>query len=253
MKDKAIFGITLILIFIAGGLTTLVLGPEIIQTERMERTGLNGEPVQWNRTAKPLPEGVRTYIVGTTEDGEGVVSSAWARAEPGVGKILVDIKSLFFWIDIQNSIRTASSFSRDYLEIERDEHDLTYSMDLNVSIIGGPSAGAALTVATMAALKNSSINDDVVMTGTVEPDGTIGKVGEIVPKAKAVDEKAFDRFLVPEGQSVQMTYTKEESCRTGDIDICRTEYREEKVDVDEQVDVDVIEVENIEEALNYFL
>ncbi len=255
MKKEALFGLTLVMAFVAGGLTIFIVIQELpVQRTRTEPREFPVESIDWNATAEPLPEGVRTYIVGTTQDGEGTISSAWVRAEPGVGKILVDIENLFFWVDIQHSIRTASSFSKEYLEIERGEHDLTYSMDLDVSIIGGPSAGAPLTVATMAALKNSSIREDVVMTGTVEPDGRIGRVRGIIPKAKAVEGEGFNKFLVPEGQAVQITYTKQETCRDiRGFEICRTEYIEEELNVEDEVDIEVVEVAYIEDALEYFL
>jgi len=255
MKDSLALVLTLILVFIAGALTSLIVLPEIsIQRHERPEREVTREPIDWNRTVEPLPEGVKTYIVGTTEHGEGVVSSAWVRADPGVGKILVDIENIFFWVDIQHSIRAASSYAKEYLEIERGEYDLTYTIDLEASIIGGPSAGGALTVATMAALENSSLRDDVVMTGTVEPDGRIGRVGGILPKARAAEREGFEKFLVPEGQSVQVTYTMEESCRSvGNIEICRTEYVEERIDVQEEVDVEVVEVRDVEEALQYFV
>ncbi|MFP4117135.1 MAG: S16 family serine protease [Candidatus Aenigmatarchaeota archaeon] len=252
MENKTVFALTLALVFIAGALTSLIVLPEL-SVERIGRQEARGQSTEWNLTVEPLPEGVETQIVGTTEDNEGVVSSAWVRADPGVGKILVDIENLFFWVDIQNSIRAASTYAKEYLETE-EEYDLTYTVDLDASIIGGPSAGGALTVATLAALENSTIREDVVMTGTVEPDGRIGKVGGIVPKAEAADREGFEKFLVPEGQSVQVTYTREESCRSvRNIEICRTEYEEERVNVSEEVDIEVVEVKNIEEALDYFM
>lgn len=48
--------------------------------------------------------------------------------------------------------------------------------------IDGPSAGGALTVATLAAFRGDDLNPDVVMTGTINPDGTIGPVGGIPQK-----------------------------------------------------------------------
>ena len=255
MNDDISIVLALTLVFLAGALSSLMLFPELTtrtaDTEPRERTI---EPMDWNRTAEPLEEGVKTYIVGTTRDMEGVVTPAWVRAEEGSGRILVDIENLFFWVDIQHSIRTASSFAKEYLEVERDEYDLTYSIDLDVGIVGGPSAGATLTVATMAALKNTTKRDDVAMTGTIEPDGKIGRVGGIVEKARAAEKENFKKFLIPEGQTVQITYRQEESCRdVRGFEICRTRYVEEEIDVREKVDIEIVEVGYIEDALQHFL
>lgn len=48
--------------------------------------------------------------------------------------------------------------------------------------IDGPSAGGALTVATLAAFRGDDLDPNVVMTGTINPDGTIGPVGGIPQK-----------------------------------------------------------------------
>ena len=50
--------------------------------------------------------------------------------------------------------------------------------------IDGPSAGAAMTVGTLAAFRGDDLNPDVVMTGTINPDGTIGPVGGIPQKVQ---------------------------------------------------------------------
>lgn len=244
---------TLVLVFAAGALTAFLLAPEILVREVKREPERVKEPIDWNATEASLEDGVKAYIVGTTREGEGMVSPAWVRAEKGSDKILVDIDNLFFWVDIQHSIRTASAFAKEYLGVEKGTHDLTYTIDLNASIVGGPSAGGTLTVATIAALQNRSIREDVVMTGTVEPGGKVGRVGGILPKAKAAEEAGFEKFLVPEGQSVQVTYTREESCRSaGGVEICRTEYVEERVDVNEEVEVEVVEVSHVEDALKHF-
>ncbi|MEZ5171561.1 MAG: S16 family serine protease [Acidimicrobiia bacterium] len=48
--------------------------------------------------------------------------------------------------------------------------------------IDGPSAGGALTVATLSAFRGDELDPNVVMTGTINPDGTIGPVGGIPQK-----------------------------------------------------------------------
>ena len=67
----------------------------------------------------------------------------------------------------------------------------------------GPSAGAALTIATIAALKHDSIRSDVVITGTINADGTIGQIGGVLEKAQAAKDIGAKLFLVPVGQGVR--------------------------------------------------
>lgn len=63
--------------------------------------------------------------------------------------------------------------------------------------IDGPSAGALLTVGTLAAIHGSSIDPTVTMTGTVSPDGSIGRIGGVGTKIKAAADNNFGTVLLP--------------------------------------------------------
>lgn len=56
--------------------------------------------------------------------------------------------------------------------------------------VDGPSAGALFTVSFLSLVRgdNQAINPKITMTGTVNPDGTVGPVGGIPQKLKAADE-----------------------------------------------------------------
>jgi hypothetical protein len=66
--------------------------------------------------------------------------------------------------------------------------------------IDGPSAGALMTVGTMALIRGDKIKKDIAMTGTVNPDGTVGPVGSIPFKIVGAGEAGYKRVLVPAGQ-----------------------------------------------------
>ena len=53
-----------------------------------------------------------------------------------------------------------------------------------VLLIGGPSAGAAIAVATVAAIEGKNVSKDAVITGTIEEGGYIGEVGAVFEKPK---------------------------------------------------------------------
>jgi uncharacterized protein len=193
-------------------------------------------------------------IPAVDEEGNGVVTKLMVEAKPGNGRVLVDINQLLFWVDTQNSIRVAQKVAQNYTKTDLSSIDLIYAVETNASIIGGPSAGAAMTVATIALLENKSLNQSVMMTGTINSDGSIGPVGEIVSKAKAAKDVGATLFLVPEGQAVQTYYKPVEHCeKFGPVTYCSTEYKPEKIDVSKEVGITVKEVSNIQEALQYFL
>jgi hypothetical protein len=67
--------------------------------------------------------------------------------------------------------------------------------------VDGPSAGALTTSGLLALLGNEGpLLTDATMTGTVNPDGTVGPVGGIPLKVAGVPEAGFTRFGIPLGQ-----------------------------------------------------
>ena len=66
--------------------------------------------------------------------------------------------------------------------------------------IDGPSAGGMITTAILSLLRGDSIQSNVAMTGTINPDGTIGPVGGIPNKLEGAKEKNKSLVLIPYGQ-----------------------------------------------------
>jgi predicted S18 family serine protease len=72
-------------------------------------------------------------------------------------------------------------------------NDSLVSFEINGTLIGGLSAGAAL--------EGKAVRRDCVLTGTIEEDGSIGQVGEVFDKAVAAQKKHnITLFLVPYDQ-----------------------------------------------------
>ncbi len=66
-------------------------------------------------------------------------------------------------------------------------------------LIDGPSAGALMTAGIIAAMQHVPVRRDVTMTGTINPDGTIGPVGGIAYKMQAAASAGFRVFGYPRG------------------------------------------------------
>lgn len=256
MKQEISFGITMIVIFLLG-LTfgMFIEEPKVIFEEI-------GELVQEEGPSSPKEQYVleelsesTMKLVAIDGKGNGVLTDLSVRAVPGKGRVLVDVENLLFWIDTQQSIQTAKKVAESYLEKEIDKVDLTYSIRVDDgSVVGGPSAGAAFTAATVAALENKSFKDGVIITGTIEENGNIGHVGGIIAKGKAAKEGGYRKFLVPKGEKSFTEYRKEEECeRFGSMRICNIEYKAKEVDVEEEIGIEVVEVKDINEALSYLL
>lgn len=66
--------------------------------------------------------------------------------------------------------------------------------------IDGPSAGALMTLGLLSLIRGDKLKTDVTMTGTINPDGTVGPVGGIPYKVDGVRKAHKKRMLIPLGQ-----------------------------------------------------
>jgi uncharacterized protein len=157
-------------------------------------------------------------LVAVREDGEGVVSSLTVEIGPGAGKIMVDTHPLIGF-DFQyagiTAVKVASSLTGYALDDDGEGLKGTNVLftvstqtgeSVEIQAVDGPSAGAATAVATIAALENKKVKENVIMTGTINEDGSIGTVGGVFEKAKAANDAGAELFLVPQGQSVVTMY-----------------------------------------------
>lgn len=199
------------------------------------------------------PGVVKINAPAVDSQGNGIATTLKVEVVPGEGRVLTNINQLLFWVDTQHSIQTAESVARNFTNADLSKVDLIYTIETNASLIEGPSAGAALTIATIAAIENKTVNPHIAITGTIRPDGTIGPVGGILEKAKASKESGATLFLVPKGQGLQKTLTPVKKCeKVGTFTFCTTTYKESEVNVISEGGITIVEVATIEDALKYF-
>jgi predicted S18 family serine protease len=66
--------------------------------------------------------------------------------------------------------------------------------------IDGPSAGALMTVGLLSLIRGDKIKPGITMTGTINPDGTVGPVGGIPYKVDGANKAKAKTMLIPLGQ-----------------------------------------------------
>ncbi len=193
-------------------------------------------------------------VPALNSDGTGVSTNLIVKAESGTGKTLVNIDDLLFWVDTQNSIRMAKLVSENITGLDLNKYDITFTIGANASLIGGESAGSALAIASIAALKNITLKEGVMITGTVNHDGSIGPIGGIIGKASAAKDIGINTLLVPLLQSKEVIYEEIEHCETfGFMEWCNTERIPKQIDISKESGLEVIEVGSVAEALEYFI
>lgn len=96
------------------------------------------------------------------------------------------------------------------LLLGKDPSKYEFSFDV-AGRIDGPSAGALMTAAVLAGYLGHAVNPEVTMTGTINPDGTVGPVGGIPHKIAGAAEAGKTLVLVPSGQRFDYDYSKGQS------------------------------------------
>ncbi len=229
---------------------------ELQKTMYKDSAGINGQSqdiIKEYITTDGKSTFASIAVPAVDDQGNGVVTFLDVQASPGSGRILTNIDKLFFWVDTQNSIRKATKVAEDITGKDMSKYDIVYTVKANASIIEGGSAGAALAIATIAALENKTIDKKVMVTGTVEEDGRVGPIGEVVAKAIGAKEAGATLFLVPSGQGSSKIYRPERKCYSeAGFQICETRTIAEKIYITKDVGIEVKEVKNIREALQYF-
>ncbi|MBW9222924.1 hypothetical protein KKP88_00720 [Methanothermococcus sp. SCGC AD-155-K20] len=162
------------------------------------------------------------------------------RASNGSGHVYIDTLPMTE-LDMQSSARIAAKVAFDICNKNQKNYDVYYIVRSDIPIVGGPSAGGAICVATVAELNNWSINKDVMMTGMIYPDGGIGPVGGILEKIKAAKESGAKYFLIPYGER----YIKVDHLGDENNTIDTIEYGK-------SLGIEVIEIKSIYDAIYYF-
>lgn len=152
-------------------------------------------------------------IVAVSNDGKGLVGTVKAEIIRGNGKVLINTNP-FLEPDTQFSANVAVEVAQNFTKKDLSDRDVIFDFNIKSNVVGGPSAGAAMTVALISALENKDARKDIVVTGTILPDGAIGQVGSIGEKAEASNLLGMKKFIVPNGQSVFKYYEKEVAKRT---------------------------------------
>src|SRR3989338_5947302 len=256
--EKPVFIATIIIVFFAGFYFNFFFANQGVSNELNEREDFNKELINEKlETLSPKKLTSSTKIVAVTQQGQGVVSNAEVEIIEGKGRLLFNTNP-FVEPDTQFSLDIAREVAQRVTGKSLADRDIIYSInDSESKLVGGPSAGAAFTLITIAAMQGKKARDDTIITGTINRDGSIGPIGGVIEKLQGVADIGGKTFLIPKGQRNLIFYqraAREEII--GNTKIIRTglvPLQVDLVEIGNEIGVQVIEVENIEEAINLAL
>ena len=198
-------------------------------------------------------------IVAVSNEETGVMGMMNLRLIPGSNDILINTNP-FSEPDVQYAVKKAVAAAQSRYPGRQFDMDFVFNFtSTRAQLIGGESAGAAAAIVTIAALENRDIKDDAVITGTINEDGSMGHIGSVLEKTKAVSDAGYKNFLIPRGQANITYYERQVERRSTDLgfDIMRSRYVPRTLNISqaagEELGLNVVEVSNIDEALPYFI
>ncbi len=134
----------------------------------------------------------------------GVLANLTVEIAPGNGRVFVDTMPLT-QVDTQASARMAKEAICELLNADCRNYDFFYIIRSENPLVGGPSAGAAMASCTLSLLTGIPLYNDTVITGTINPDASIGPVGSIFEKMSSLKGKGYKYFLAPEDSEIETT------------------------------------------------
>ena len=103
--------------------------------------------------------------------------------------------------DSKEAARTAVLAACRILAEDPRTWRVTFKEISTAYLIGGPSAGGAIAVALVAAIRGVALQPGVVMTGAITSDGRIIPVGALPTKIRAAAAAGLSTVLIPAGQA----------------------------------------------------
>ena len=186
----------------------------------------------------------------------GTVLKITVEIRDGTGLVLANT-AIPTGVDFQTSARTAVMIAQKYTNFDLSKKDVIFSISSGnqqeLQAVDGGSAGGAMTVLLISDISGKPINNKVLMTGTIENDGSIGKIGGVSEKADAAGKYGAKIFLIPTGQAITQVQSCDEK-RAGSFvyRTCTSQDQPLSDLTEKEFGMKVIEINSISDALSYF-
>jgi uncharacterized protein len=139
---------------------------------------------------------ITALSVSDENETRGGIADLYLEIRPGHGAVYIESTPLTK-IDTQVSTRFAKEAACQISTVDCEQYDFFYVIEIPSSVIGGPSAGGALSVLTYAVLEDLTIDNNTAMTGSIMSGGLIGPVGGVAGKVAAAQYYGYNRVIVP--------------------------------------------------------
>lgn len=108
--------------------------------------------------------------------------------------------------DTLASAQTAAAYASSYVKGNERSLNFTYNISAGGINVSGPSAGLAFTLLAIYGIDRMQLPANFSVTGTIQPDGSVGLVGGVYDKATAVKGKGLKYLMVPYADNASLEY-----------------------------------------------
>ncbi len=147
-------------------------------------------------------------VLAVDESDRGHVIALEVIIKEGKSNLFINVANVVVDETLQSSAQTAIHVARDVTRTNLINKDILINIKSEEPgqnlILAGGSAGAAMTLTAMAAMQGKALRKDVLITGTIKEDHTIGRIGSVRAKGLAAKENGAVLFLVPETQKSEV-------------------------------------------------
>ncbi len=142
------------------------------------------------------------------EGYQGSEADLYLELKEGSGRVFLETFPLTK-LDTQISTRFAKEIACSHFKLPCKKYDFIFTIKAKSTIIGGPSAGAALAALTTIAVLDLPYDQQTAITGTINSGGVIGPVGGIKEKLEAAAKVGMKTVLIPLGTANQTLAVRE--------------------------------------------
>lgn len=158
-------------------------------------------------------------LLAVQESPNGTLSGSdadlYLELKEGTGRVFLDTYPLTK-MDTQISTRFAKEIACHQYDLSCDQYDFIYTIKASSNIIGGPSAGAAISALTAIAMMDVDYRTDIAITGTINSGGIVGPVGGAKEKIEAASKAGLSTVLVAKGTMAMLAELDNITNKTAD-------------------------------------
>jgi len=134
------------------------------------------------------------------ETGAGELAKISMFLKPGYGGMFLDVSEKTFGADLQESMPLIRDYAEEFTEKNLMYKDVVVNIEFTGKNVQGTSGSAAMAVGLIAMLQDIELKNDTVLTGVLNPDGTLDQVNSLNLKIGVAKNLGVKEILIPKVQ-----------------------------------------------------